>query len=215
MLAPLMATRPADVQPGNTLAATSQKRPVISLRTRRLYSRQEIFQAIQDELDRRGISKQGKLRPDDLNIQSTVPALLVDKGLQVKKIRYDPFRREIVFEIWDSQEPWVLPFEVTLRDNSELISRLAGGLADADASVQTVSPTVGKGVGPVRSQPPILATPGTLATVIMLGQNVRITITVAPLQPGVRGQIILVRDVSCGRVMTAEVLDQNLLQMRF
>ena len=42
-----------------------------------------------------------------------------------------------------------------------------------------------------------------------------ITITVAPLQPGVKGQAILVRDVSSLRVMTAEVVDENLLQMRF
>jgi flagella basal body P-ring formation protein FlgA len=61
----------------------------------------------------------------------------------------------------------------------------------------------------------VLAKPGTLATVIMLGQNVRITTTVAPLQPGVRGQIILVRDLSSARLMTAEVVDENLLQMRF
>jgi flagella basal body P-ring formation protein FlgA len=60
-----------------------------------------------------------------------------------------------------------------------------------------------------------LVKPATQATLIMLGQNVRITTTVVPLQPGVRGQIILVRDVSSARVMTAEVLDQNLLQVRF
>ena len=215
MLAPLMEARPADVPLGKTLAATSEGRPSIPLRAHRSVCRQEIFQAIQDELDRRGISKQGELRPDDLNIQSSVPALLVDKGLQVKKIRFDPFRREIVFEIWAAQEPQFLPFEVTLRDNPELISRLARGLADAGANVQTLSPTVGKRVGAVQSKPPVLAKPGTLATVIMLGQNVRITTTVAPLQPGVRGQIILARDLSSARLMTAEVVDENLLQMRF
>jgi hypothetical protein len=215
ILAPLMASRPADVPLGNTLAATSQKRPVIPLRAHRPNSRQEIFQAIQNELDRRGIWKRGELRQEELNIQSSVPPLLADRGLQVKNIRFDPFRREIVFEVWAAQEPQVLPFEVTLRDNPELISKLAAGLADAGASLQTVSPTVGKGVSAVQSKPPILAKPGTLATVVMLGQNVRITTTVAPLQPGVRGQVILVRDVSSARIITAEVVDENLLQIRF
>lgn len=215
MLAPLMEAGAADVPIGKTLAATSQGKPPIALRAGRSDSRQEIFQAIQDELDRRGISKQGELRPDDLNIQSTVPGLLVGKGLQVKNIRFDPFRREIVFEIQASQASRSLPFEVTLRDKADLISKLAEGLADAGASAQTVSPTAGKRVSAAQSKPRVLAKPGTLATVVMLGENVRITITVAPLQPGVKGQSILVRDVSSLRVMTAEVVDENLLQMCF
>ena|ERR1017187_2111500 len=215
MLAPLMEARAADVPIGTTPAATSQGMPAIALRAVRSDSRQEIFQAIQTELDRRGISKQGELRPDDLNIQSTVPALLGDKGLQIKNIRFDPFRREIVFEIQASQASRSLPFEVTLRDKADLISKLAEGLADAGASIQTESSTAGKRANAAQSNPRILAKPGTPATVVMLGQNVRITITVAPLQPGVKGQAILVRDVSSLRVMTAEVVDENLLQMRF
>ena len=215
MWAPLMEARGVDVPPGKTPAATSQGKPATALGSGRSDSRQEIFQAIQDELDRRGLLKQGELRPDDLNIQSSVPALLVDRGLQVKNIRFDPFRREIVFEIRASRESRLLPFEVTLRDNADLISKLVEGLADGGASVQTGSPSVGKRVSAAPSKPPILAKPGTLATVVMLGQNARITITVAPLQPGVKGQAILVRDVSTARLMTAEVVDENLLQMRF
>jgi len=210
-----MEARPADVPLSKTLAATSQGTPSIPLPANRSVSRLLILQVIQDELDRRGISTQGELRPEDLNIQFLVSALLVDRGLQVKKIRFDPFRSEIVFEIRASQLPRFLPFEVTLRDNPDLISKLAEGLAEGGASLQAVSRPVGKGVSAVQSKPPVLAKPGTLATVIMLGQNVRITTTVAPLQPGVRGQIILVRDVSSARVMTAEVVDENLLQIRF
>ena len=36
-------------------------------------------------------------------------------GLQVKRIGFDPIRREIVFELWASHEPQYLPFEVTTR----------------------------------------------------------------------------------------------------
>ena len=49
----------------------------------------------------------------------------------------------------------------------------------------------------------------------MLGQNVRITTTVVPLQPGSKGQCILVRDPATARVMTAEVVDEGLLQTSF
>jgi hypothetical protein len=117
--------------------------------------------------------------------------------------------------MWASQEPQFLPFEVTTRQNEGLISELAGGLADAGAGVQTESPTLGQGVSHGHSNPPVLAKPGTLATLIMLGQNVRITTTVLPLQPGAKGQSILVRESTTARVMTAEVVDLNLLQVRF
>src|ERR1035438_10142455 len=163
MLAPLMEARAADVPIGTTPLATSQGMPAIAVRDIRSDSRQEIFQSIQTELDRRGISKKGELRPDDLNIQSTVPALLGDKGLQIKNIRFDPFRREIIFEIQASQASRSLPFEVTLRDNADLISKLAEGLADAGASVQTVSSIMGKRASATRSKPPVLVKPGTLA----------------------------------------------------
>jgi len=215
MVVPLMELRPADAPLSKVLATASQGKGVTPLRAPRSISRQVIFRVIQDDLNRKGISGGRELRPEDLIIQSSVPALLVDKGLQVKKIGFDPFRRQIVFELWASQVPQFLPFEVTLRNNWELISRLAGGLTDVGAAAQTESHTMGPGVSGVHSKPPVLVKPATQATLIMLGQNVRITTTVVPLQPGVRGQIILVRDVSSARVMTAEVLDQNLLQVRF
>jgi flagella basal body P-ring formation protein FlgA len=49
----------------------------------------------------------------------------------------------------------------------------------------------------------------------MLGQNVRITTTVVPLQPGGKGQWILVRDLTTARVISAEVVDEGLLQTSF
>jgi flagella basal body P-ring formation protein FlgA len=49
----------------------------------------------------------------------------------------------------------------------------------------------------------------------MFGQNVRVTTTVNPLQPGSKGQRILVRDTTTARVLKAEVVDQGLLQTNF
>jgi len=62
------------------------------------------------------------------------------------------------------------------------------------------------------SKPPVLVKPGRPATLVMLGQNVRITTTVEPLQPGSKGQCILVRDLTTSRVLSAEVLGEGLLQ---
>ncbi len=70
-------------------------------------------------------------------------------------------------------------------------------------------------MGGARSKAPVLAKPGRPATLVMLGQNVRITTTVVPLQPGSKGQCILVRDLATARVMTAEVVDEGLLRTSF
>jgi flagella basal body P-ring formation protein FlgA len=71
------------------------------------------------------------------------------------------------------------------------------------------------GAGKSTSKLPVLAKPGRFATLVMLGQNIRITTTVLPLQPGSKGQRILVRDPDTQRVMSAEVVDEGLLQAGF
>ena len=137
-------------------------------------------------------------------------------GLQVKRIGFDPIRRETVFELWASHEPQYLPFEVTTRrDPRSLGLRLSAGAGGC----RWRSPDGKSGHGPggksVAPRPPVLAKPGTPATLVMLGQNVRITTTVDPLQPGSKGQRILVRDPATARVMNAEVVDEGLLQTGF
>jgi len=163
-----------------------------------------------------GISGWRELRPEDLHIQSSVPVLKVDMGLMVKNIRFNPLRRETIFELWASQEPQYLPFEVTTRRDPRFFGLASGmGLAKAGGGPRTESPTTGQRGRADRSKPPVLAKPGTPATLIMLGQNVRITTTVDPLQPGSKGQRILVRDTTTARVLNAEVVDEGLLQTNF
>jgi hypothetical protein len=165
-----------------------------------------------------GISGREELRPEDLNIQSSVPVLKVDMGLIVKNIRFSPLRRETVFELWASHEPQYLPFEVTTRRDPWTFG-LASGMgwrpAEAGGGLRTESPTTSQEARSDRPKPPVLAKPGTPATLIMLGQNVRVTTTVDPLQPGSKGQRILVRDTGTARVMSAEVVDEGLLQTSF
>ncbi len=219
LLAPPLEARAADAPLRKALAAPSAGREVLPLNPPRLLSRQEIFQAIQDELARRGIAKRGEFYPGDLIIQSSLPVLSADIGLKVKRIGFDPLRRVIVFELWASHEPQYLPFEVTThRDprslglNLDLASRLldaGGGDPRAESSAS------GLAGSQLRSKAPVLAKPGTLATLIMLGQNVRITTSADPLQPGSKGQWILVRESSTARVMKAEVIAEGLLETSF
>jgi hypothetical protein len=165
-----------------------------------------------------GISGQGGLQPEDLKIQSSVPALKGDVGLEVKRIGFDLIRRETVFELWTSHEPQYLPFEVTTRRDPQslgLTSNLAWVPGEAGGDPRAESPGIGGGMGGARPKAPVLAKPGRPATLVMLGQNVRITTTVVPLQPGSKGQCILVRDMATARVMTAEVVGEGLLRTSF
>jgi hypothetical protein len=165
-----------------------------------------------------GISGGEELRPGDLNIQSSLPALKDDVGLQVKRIGFDPIRREMVFELWASHEPQYLPFEVTTRRDPQslgLTPRPEWELGEAGGESSSGNPAIAPGGSRDRLKLPVLAKPGKPATLIMLGQNVRITTTVVPLQPGCKGQSILVRDPATARVMRAEVVEEGLLRTSF
>jgi hypothetical protein len=215
ILIPLAEARSADVPLPKTLLAPPGQNEVIPRHRPRLISRQEIFQAIQNDLAQKGISARGELRPEDLRIQSSVPMLRADTGLQVKKIGYDPIRRETVFELWTSHEPQFLPFEVTTRRNPQRLGMGTTWDGKPLAAVGGVRPTISQAMGWPASKPPVLAKPGRPATLVMLGQNVRVTTTVVPLQPGTKGQRILVRDLTTARVMSADIVDEGLLTKSF
>ena len=218
MFAALIYARAADIPLRKALTTASQGSEVISRREPRTLSRREIYQAIQNDLAQLGISERGELRPGDLKIQSSVPVLRDDLGLQVKRIGFDPIRRETVFELWTSHEPQYLPFEVTTRRDPQslgLTSHIAWNPGEVGGGFQTENPTAGQGVSRTRIKAPVLAKPGKPATLVMLGENVRITTTVIPLQPGSKGQRILVRELTTARVMAAEVVDEGLLRTSF
>ena len=203
--------RSTDIRSRRTVASPAAELPSTARRAPDMVSRREIFAAIQDELARLGVPGRQGLRPDDLNLQASVPRLRGDMGLQVKRIAFDPLRREVVFDLWAAQEPQYLPFQVTTRRDPRTLGLSVPYTSDLDGS-DGAAQTNRAGSGRPALKPPILAKPGTPATLILLGQNVRITMSVVPLQPGSRGQTILVRDLATARVMTAEVVDAGLLR---
>jgi hypothetical protein len=203
----LADTRPANA-PLRKWVVPSAEKPGATFRAGpRQLSRQEILQAIQNDLARRGISGGAGLRPEDLIVQSSVPALKADLGLRVKATGYDPIRRQTVFVLWASQEPQFLPFRVS--------TKLDPGSLSLDATNGPGTVAKGSGSGHLNSQPLALVKPRMPATLVMLGENVRVTTIVVPLQPGYEGQVILVRDTTTARVMKAQVVGEGLLQSNF
>ena len=215
MLTPPAGARSADAPLRKALLSPPEQSELIPRRGPRLLSRREIFDAIQNDLAQKGISGRGELRPEDLRIQSSLPVLNEPMGLEVTRIGYDAIRRETVFELRASGEPQYLPFKVTTRRNPQSLGIGSGWDTKPLRAMGGTRATDSLGGGRAAAKPPVLAKPGRPATLIMLGQNLRITTTVVPLQPGTKGQCILVRDISTSRVISAEVVDEGLLQTSF
>jgi len=187
--------------------------PVVSAYTHlsRPLPRAAILNAIQSDLARRGAQCQPELQAEELKIQAAVPALEPDAGLEVKQIVFDPVLRRTTFELRASRQPQYLPFTVTVDRNLESL-----GLG-VPSPRQTPGTHPGSAAGgrAVQATAPVLARRGRAATLVMLGEDVRITTTVIPLQPGVMGQVIQVRNPATGRQMAAQVVGEALLQTSF
>jgi hypothetical protein len=200
---------------GGRLVAADVRRPDASPQPARSnrssvrpLSRQEIFQAIERGLAKREISGRGELRAEDLTIQSPTRAPAGDAGLELKKLGFDRIRQETVFQLWTSLQPQYLPFEVTTRRDPRswgLTPPGEGGQRGGDSDKTSASAADSSG--------PLLAKPGRLATLVMLGQNVRVTTAAVPLQPGRAKERILVRLPDTRRIVRAEVVNTDLLQV--
>ena len=205
----------ADVPPTKTRAAPPLRRQETTDVVPRSLSRREIYQAIQNYLQQMGTGSRGNLRLEDLRIQSSVPSINEDAGLEVKKISFDPLRQAVVFELWTSHEPQYLPFTVTTQRDPALWGMpqlLNGNTGDAGKESNGDTSKFGKATDVTSRKQPVLVKPGRPATLVMQGPNMRVTTTVVPLQPGIKGQTIMVRDATTARVMRAEVVGEGLLQ---
>jgi hypothetical protein len=236
LTAPLAGARAMDAPLPHSPAAPSGESKVTLQRPERPISRREILEAIQSALAKRGIPARGNLRQEDLKVQSVVPALRDDPGLQVKRIGFDPVRHETVFELWASNEPQYLPFQVTTRGDAQSLGLSAlpafrgshspafaeDKLRESDKPGEGVtqwkeSPNgnSSQGLNRPRSQASVLAKPGRWATLVITGKNLRITTTVVPLESGSKGQCIRVRDPNSARILNAEVVGEGLLRASF
>jgi hypothetical protein len=177
----------------------------------------------------------------ELSLQAPVFVTKQDPGLEVKRMEPDRVRRQIRFLLWTSNEPQVLPFYVTVEEWSRMASwapsnsvetgpgqiltdtrgepwKTGGDLTDSPGLLSGNSPSkaVHKGGSARQATSPriILVAPGKPAKLVVETATLRMTALVAPLESGVKGQLIRVRNLDTQRVFEAEVVGVGLLQAK-
>jgi flagellar basal body P-ring formation protein FlgA len=204
-------------------------------------SKEEVIQAIQKAVgEQKGQALEG-LDLQDIHFSTLVYVTQTDPGLKVIRIQSDPLRNETRFRLWTSNEPGTLPFEVSAPGAVRLptlVSRHAmapGEIVSANDFQVVMTPEAGvlSGKGPSvtelagletraplhAGQPvartefgmPVLVRPGVLASLIVEGGNFSIKIVVTPLEQGVLGQEVRVRNTETRAVLEATVIGRDRL----
>jgi flagella basal body P-ring formation protein FlgA len=161
-----------------------------------------------------------------------------DPGLEVKRVEPDRVERKTRFLLWTSKEPQVLPFYVRIEGLSETAAwasshngqisegsiptdshlerhKTGGDLTDSPAllgGLPRVTAHKGELTQRAMSSPAVLVAPGKPAKLVIETATLRMTALVTPLESGVKGQIIRVRNLDTQRVFEAEVVGGGLLQ---
>ena len=174
----------------------------------------------------------------DLNLQAPVFVTRPDPGLEVKRVEPDRVQRKIRFLLWASKEPQILPFYVTVEEVSDTArasshieltggsptptdscvepGKTGGDLADSPALLGGIPPLVaghkGGATRQATSSPILLVAAGKPAKLVVETATLRLTTLVTPLESGVKGQLIRVRNLDTQRVFEAEVVGEGLLQ---
>ena len=195
---------------------------LIVTRPRRRLSSAEIWTAIEDFLAERGLpapvpqacmvssadgptlmnaeaAEPGKQHcaQGGLGLQAPVFVTQLDPGLAVKSMEPDRVRRRLRFLLWTAHEPQVLPFYVN-------VEKLWSAAAWSSQPLRSMRPAHSPAV--------VLVAAGKPARLVIETPNLRLTARVSPLESGVKGQVIRVRNLDTQRILEAQVVGVGLLQ---
>lgn len=163
-------------------------------------TRQEVWQAVVDELGKRGLSAQQLPRVEDLELPVALRAL-AGRKLRVSSACWDEGPRRTQFRLECGGPGQCLPFLVYLDDSVS---------AHTGARTGPCRPTSGPRPAPgVSSQPAVRA--GERATAVFLADRLRMTASVTCLERGNEGAIIRVRSQD-GHVFRARISGPALLE---
>lgn len=223
-----------------SLAAALAIPPEIQIRRRfHTLTKAEVVQAIDHALAHQGVTRMPDL--SRLNFTAPVYVTGADPGLELIRISSDAQQGITSFRLWTAKERHNLPFTVTvpsvvkvptlvarrtlvagdLTSGSDFKVEMRAGehsvagapLVAADLTNLATRGIVRAGAPVERDQfqRPVLVEPGTLSTLIVHGPGFNIKTIVVPLEQGVLGQEIRVRNVESHRVLEARVAGQDSL----
>jgi hypothetical protein len=185
---------------------------VIVTRQRRRLSAAEIRTAIETSTAREELPGFRTLNLNGLNLQAPVFVTKPDPGLEVKRVEPDRVERKTRFLLWTSKEPQVLPFYVTVEGLPETAGGVTGSPGLRGGSSARATTHTGESTQQATSSPIVLVAAGKPAKLVVETATLRITALVTPLESGVQGQIIRVRNQDTQRVLKAEVVGRGLLE---
>lgn len=221
------------------LAALKLPSEIVLERFHRAMTKQEIADAIRRSLGDQG--HEGQLDLSDLQFSAPVYVTQSNPGLEVLRIESDPMRHETRFRLWTSKEPGNLPFTVVVPHEVKLPTLVAsrtlaaGEIVSATdfavemrpgvqnpsspattvadlAGLETRAPIhAGEMVSHGQFAQPVLVEPGTLATLILKSPTFSIKTIVIPLEQGVLGQEVRVRNAESRQVVEAKVVGRDRL----
>lgn len=182
---------------GATLAWASPPRPL---------SHRELWGAVKAALSRVGDSA-ALAALQSTALSAPVSVSVAAPQLRVLAIRRDPLQGVTRFRMIAAGEPKLLPFDVTL---PKLIP-----LPRADASWVRVTAhaTRPAGLAPAVKRPSWVVRPSRPALLVIADQRFRVTLVVRPLELGAVGQKIRVRDLAGKRVLRAQVVGPDRLEI--
>lgn len=223
------------------LAELQFPKEIVLRRFHRAVTKGEIVQAIDRALGSQGLRGKFAVDPRDVQFAAAIYVTGDNPGLRVLRIASDPMRRETEFTLWTSKEPENLPFTVTVQRALKLPTLVARRViapgeivSPTDFAVEMKAARRGpeaqavgaEGLAGLETratlQPgepvdrdlfkrPVLVKPGALATLIVEGGAFSIKTIVDPLEQGVLGQEIRVRNIETRREVEAKVVGRDRL----
>ncbi|HUA01655.1 MAG TPA: flagella basal body P-ring formation protein FlgA [Candidatus Aquilonibacter sp.] len=159
--------------------------------------------------------------PSVAQIEPTLPVSVTvdDPGLQVLRIDPDVTPGVVRVRLWTSNEPAIHPFDVRILEARYLLQWLGDADEATHASVVFVADSRLRGAArfarPLAPKPPELVFPGRRATLLMQSSDMQIRTSVMPLDCGVAGQEVRVRNLSTGEILQAKVTGPSSLVTNF
>jgi hypothetical protein len=175
------------------------------------------------------LGRENAVDPATLNLQLSTLVTSDDPGLEVTGIEFDAFHQVTRFRLRTAKEPEHLPFYVTMPGRQMGSKAAAQSPAAAEARTATHSEehlaipaysgpahaVADAGASAVKSSTrgsEVLVKAGVATQLVIEGADYRLMSTVIPLQPGVLGQEVRVRDPLTHKISSAQVAGPGLLK---